>query len=93
MIPYPKREFLTDDDQDEKADTKRQAQTQQQQAQQQSQQQQQQQQPQASNNSDSHGNQAKRPRLGPHQGQVNPQVRLLWSYFQDLIVCVAGCAY
>lgn len=68
-IPYPKREFLTDDDQEDKAESKRQAQQQQQQAQQT-----QQQQTQQSVGGDNHGNPAKRVRLGPHPGQVNPQV-------------------
>lgn len=71
-IPYPKREFLTDDDQEEKAENKRQAQ---QQPQPQPQQQQPQQQSQQSVGADNHGNPAKRVRLqGPHPGQVNPQV-------------------
>lgn len=46
-IPYPKREFLTDDDQEDKSDTKRQQQAQQRAAQQQQQQLQQQAQQQA----------------------------------------------
>lgn len=77
-IPYPKREFLTDDDQEEKAENK-QRQNQQQQQQQQQTQQQQQQQPQQqaqSSNNDNHGNPAKRVRLnGPpgHPNQVNQQ--------------------
>ena len=72
-IPYPKREFLTDDDQEDKAESKRQAQQQQQQAQQTQQQQQAQ-----SVGADSHGNQAKRVRMAPHPGQVNPQVIFVW---------------
>lgn len=77
-IPYPKREFLTDDDQEEKSENKqRQNQPQQQQPQPQQTQQTQQQQ-QQSNQQDNHP--AKRVRLsGPpgHPGQVNSQV----SYF------------
>lgn len=76
-IPYPKREFLTDDDQDEKSDIKRQNQ---QQTQQQTQQQNQQQQPTQSqpqsSQQDNH-NPAKRVRLtGPqgHPGQINQPV-------------------
>ncbi|KAI4458186.1 cell division protein kinase [Holotrichia oblita] len=77
-IPYPKREFLTDDDQEDKAESKRQAQQQQQQAQQT-----QQQQTQQSVGADSHGNPAKRVRLGPHPGQVNPQVVPISQQQQD----------
>ncbi|KRT83342.1 protein kinase [Oryctes borbonicus] len=77
-IPYPKREFLTDDDQEDKGESKRQAQQQQQQAQQT-----QQQQTQQSVGADNHGNPAKRVRLGPHPGQVNPQVVPISQQQQD----------
>lgn len=75
-IPYPKREFLTDDDQDEKSE-KRQNQ---QQTQQQTQQQPQQQapaQPQPQSSQQDNHNPAKRVRLsGPqgHPGQINQPV-------------------
>lgn len=77
-IPYPKREFLTDDDQDEKSENKRQNQQQpQQQPQQQTQQQQPSQSQPQSSQQDNH-NPAKRVRLsGPqgHPGQINQPVR------------------
>ncbi|KAL1491779.1 hypothetical protein ABEB36_012325 [Hypothenemus hampei] len=74
-IPYPKREFLTDDDQEEKSENKQRQNQQQPQPQQQHQQvPQQSQQPQQSNQHDNHP--SKRVRLsGPpgHPGQMNSQ--------------------
>lgn len=78
-IPYPKREFLTDDDQDEKSDNKRQNQQAQQQPQQQAQQQQPTQSQPQSSQQDNH-NPAKRVRLtGPqvHPGQINQPVSIV----------------
>lgn len=75
-IPYPKREFLTDDDQDEKSENKRQNQQQPQQPQQQPQQQQPAQSQPQSSQQDNH-NPAKRVRLsGPqgHPGQISQPV-------------------
>lgn len=68
-IPYPKREFLTDDDQEEKSENKRPPQPQQPQPTQQATQQQ------HSVGADNHANPSKRARLQPpHPGQVNSQV-------------------
>lgn len=76
-IPYPKREFLTDDDQDEKSENKRQNQQQTQQQTQQQPQQQQSAQPQPQSSQQDNHNPAKRVRLsGPqgHPGQINQPV-------------------